>query len=142
VALKSSLTKHVKNELQKSAEVIVSEVPADPAQTPEVVDAVILLVDSADSKKALSQFHHALSMSSKVEKPMAVFDKGYDVDFRNHVYAAGVTHFCNEAVTLSGIGMRGLIGDMLPAPAGKALMVDAPKLSQTPTMSGLIRQVE
>jgi hypothetical protein len=130
VALKSSLAKHVKNELQKSVQVIVSEVPSDPAHTPAIVDAVILLVDSGNSKKALSQFHHALIMSGKVEKPMAVFDKGYNVDFRNHVYAAGITHFCCEAATLNGMAMRGLISDMIPAPAGKALTVDAPKLSQ------------
>jgi hypothetical protein len=144
VAMKSSLAKRVKKELQKSAQVIFSEVPADPAQTPEVVDAVILLVDSANSKKALSQFHHALTISSEVEKPMAVFDKGYNVDFRNHVYAAGVTHFCNDAATLNGMGMRGLIGDMLPAPASNALMVDAPKLSQTlmPAGMGFLKQAE
>lgn len=138
VALKSSLAKLVTSELQKSAEVLVSEVPTDPAQTPEIVDAVILLVDSGNSKKAYTQFHDALSLSSKVEKPMAVFDKGYNIDFRNHVYAAGVVHFCNDAATLNGTGLRGLIRDMLPAPASNALIVDAPTLTHTPLSSDMM----
>jgi hypothetical protein len=144
VALKSTLTKLVKNELQQSAEVIVSEVPTDPVQTPEVIDAVILLVDSDDSKKAFSQFNHALVLSSKVDKPMAVFDRGYNLNFRNHVYAAGITHFCNDAATLNGKGMRGLISGMLPPQVSNALMVDAPKLSQVPLTAGAVflKQVE
>lgn len=120
---KSALTKRVVKDLEGNAEILLSELTQQTTQTPEAVDAVILIVDSSNIEKARTQFDSALKI---VSRPLAILDKGYDVEFRDHVYCAGITAYCNDAAGLSSKGMRGLVGSILQKPDSKAIRVESP----------------
>lgn len=134
---KSAFKKRLLKDLQID-DVHVSEVPETTATVPEIGDAVVLLVDSGNVKKARLQFDRAVKISHEVNKPLAVLDTGYDQGFRKHVYGSGVPTYCPDAASLDANSTRFVISGAVQSPsdAGRAVQPEPPRMTQTPTLAG------
>jgi hypothetical protein len=107
--------------LEKRAEILLGEVPADSRHLVEVGDAVFLLVDSRNAN-AQKSFQRAFDTCKIYDRPLYVLDRGYSSGFRNLVFGTGAADYVPDIATLDETGIEKFIR-RIPRPAAYSTFV-------------------